>query len=191
MQSIVRILVVTSITVIFPFLNGCGCGNLTNIKTNLKQGDVNRHQTILVKDFDTTHTSFSGDNATDKNVVKVQKQRIAYDIKILLISKLNQNGFKAYDFNEVNNTDNAIVIEGIVTRINHGSGAWRFMVGFGAGASWMETTVSVYKAENISNILAEFQVQSSSQSNFSPGDLTGPLVKDLVSTIADYIANNS
>jgi hypothetical protein len=190
MKNVAKIMI-GLMAVIFVFLNGCGSGNLANVKINLKRGDINRGQTILVKDFDTTNTLFSGDNVVDASIIEMQKRRIAYDTKVLLISKLTENGFKAYDFKGLNNTDNVVVIECVVTRVNHGSGAWRVIVGFGAGAAWMDATVKIYKANDKNNILAEFQVQSSSEGNWSPEDLTNLLVKELAAAIADYVTRNS
>ena len=171
-------------------MNGCTGGEVTSVKTDLRPGAINKGQPILVKDFDTTHTVFTGDNATDATIVRRQKQQITNDLKFLLISKLTQKGFKAYDFNERNQTQDAVVIDGKFARVNNGSGAARFVVGMGAGAAWMQGTVKIYKVESPKTILAEFQTESSSKGNASPGNFTEQLIRELANTITDYIGEN-
>ena len=190
MKNVTRIMVVTFILTSIVFLTGCTGGEVTNVKTGLRSGAINKGQPILVKDFDTTHTVFTGDNATDATIVKRQKQQITNDLKFLLIIKLTQKGFKAYDFNERNQTQGAVVIDGKFARVNNGSGAARFIVGMGAGAAWMEGTVKIYKIENPQNILAEFQTETSSKGSASPGNYTEQLIRELANTIADYIGEN-
>lgn len=191
MKKNVKVVAVVCLSAITFFSNGCGSGSVTNIKTALKPGDLNRQQTLLVKDFDTTNTAFSGDNAEDVNIVKSQKKRISSTITVSLFSKLRQNGFEVHNFDEKNIPQDAVVIDGVVTHVSHGSGAARYIVGFGAGAAWMKTTVKIYKAQSPNEVLAEFQVESSTEALVSPGDMTDKFVSDLAKAIVDYITSNS
>lgn len=180
-----------SISLIALFLYGCAGGEVANVITGLKPGDLSKNQAVLVKDFDTANTTFSGDNTDDVNIVKSQKKKIASAITASLSSRLKQNGFNVHDYGENNISNDTVVIDGVVTRVNHGSGAARFMVGFGAGSAWMKTTVKMYRAQSPDEVLAEFQVESSTKASAMPGDMTDQLAWDLVEAVVDYIVSNS
>jgi hypothetical protein len=180
-----------SMSLIALFLYGCAGGEVANVITGLKPGDLSKNQAVVVKDFDTANATFSGDNSDDVNIVKSQKKKIGSAITLSLSSKLRQNGFNVHNYGESNIPHDAVVIDGVVTHVNHGSGAARFMVGFGAGSAWMTTTVKMYGAQSPDEVLAEFQVESSTKATGMPGDMTDLLVWDLVEAIAGYILSNS
>ncbi len=173
---------------------GCAGSDVVSVKTPLQPGAVSRSQTFLVKDFAIENAVFAGDNADDASVVAQQKADIPGDLRRELVMALSRCGFKAHSYDEGVRVGDAVVIDGAVTHVNHGSGAARAWVGAGAGAAWMRAVVRIYKAETPADTLSEFTVEASSGGRgglFASGDFTHSNVRDLADATAGFLDRNT
>lgn len=169
---------------------GCAAGKVAIVKTPLQPGAVTKSQTFLVKPFAVENAVFTGDNADDPAVVDRQKKRIPRELVTALLTRLSKSGYKGEDDESAAGTQDVVVIDGVITHVNHGSGVARFLVGFGSGAAWIKATVKLYRAGAPSDTLAEFMIESSSGGSAGAGDFTTTNVKDLANAIVDYLEKN-
>lgn len=172
---------------------GCAASKVAIVKTPLQPGAVTKSQTFLVKPFAIENAVFTGDNTDDPAVVDRQKKRIPQELVTALLARLSKSGYKGEDDESAAGTQDVVVIDGVITHVNHGSGAARAFLGMGAGAAWMKATIKLYKAGAPSDTLAEFMIESTSGGRgglFASGDFTTTNIADLANAIVTYLEKN-
>jgi len=169
---------------------GCAGGRVLTVKKDLAAGAVTRSHVFLVKSFDIQDAVFTGDNSGNAAVVASQKQRIPTELTSVLVAELSRAGLQAKAYSKDAAAGNSVVIDGVIPRVNHGSGFNRAFWGMGAGAAWMMADVKLYKPETPAASLAEFRAEGTSGGRgglLATGDFTSTNILDLARSIASYL----
>jgi hypothetical protein len=139
---------------------GCVHASVGAVRTPLQKGAILKTEQITVMPFTAEEAVFEGDMAADGPRITQEKQIIRDRLASQIARELACWGYQAEPFAGGANTAR-IVIEGKVTRFDHGSGAARWLVGTGAGSSDMFIRVRIYSGSR-ENVLADFDVTATS-----------------------------
>ncbi len=171
---------------------GCGGGSVSPVSKDSSLSPslsiLPRPNLFLVKDFEIKDATFSGSNIDDTSFISAQRRRIPEELKNNILEQFAQRNLTAQAYSkDALNTPDALVVDGSITDIDNGSGAARFLIGFGAGKAKIKAKVKVYNNRDPNIMLAEFGAEGSSQGNINPEDMTSSNLSYLAKTIADYI----
>lgn len=121
-------------------------------------------QAILVKEFDIDKAEFRGDKSQKEDAVQRLKNSIPSELGGALLGELKAAGFTAdfYSKEAAAKTPDALVVEGVITLVNQGSGATRVWIGMGAGSARIDATIKITKAQDPATALTEFELKPSS-----------------------------
>ena len=169
---------------------GCAGAKVKNERVPLKNGTLTKADLILVKEISADNAIFIGDKSADKDKVDEEKKRIRIELPEEIVQRLQKKGFNAKAFTG-NSAANAIILEGSVGKVDHGSAAARAFVGMGSGSSNMVIDIKITKAKVA---IADFQIVASSGGRggwTSMGSFIKAHIVDAASRTADYLAKHA
>ena len=183
--------VVSAVVVLGAWLLvGCATGHIGQLAVPLAPNQIAKTDTILVKDFDAAKAVFKGDYSNVAEKVEAGRTRLPVLISEQLVLHLTKNGYSAKKYS-AEAQGNAVVVEGVVNLVDHGSAAARFWIGMGSGMSGVHTDVKVYRAGDPSKPLAELKDVSGTSGGaggFSGyQDWVAANAKDLALKLGDYL----
>ena len=175
-------------------LCGCASGRVHFVRTAPPPNTFNKSELILVGEFDSAGATSLGDGHESAGAVETHLSRLSDDVQMRLVRHLQAQGFNAIRRDQSQTTRNAIVIDGKITLNDRGSWALRAFVGFGTGATRLESSVRAYRLRSDAP-LADFDVHATS--GWSGGCVMG--FGDFIPTdsentaiaIANYIAEQA
>lgn len=133
------------LSVITLVLVGCASVSVRNDSIAAKATPRAKPDIIYVRDFDLSAAEINVDRTGDElkqfktdTVEAISKTLIADLLKFYPAQRLAKGAPTP--------SGNYLLLEGRITKINQGSRALRMIVGFGAGGTKMETTISLYDA---------------------------------------------
>lgn len=177
-----------------PLLCGCATGKISLVRTDLSPGSLSKSDTILVGDFESTHTPSFGDGHESSEAVATQLSRLSEEIETRLVRHLEARGFRAVRRGESGAaTANAIVVEGELTHNDRGSWALRVWVGWGTGQSNLKASVRVHR-EGSAALLTDFDTEATSGASAGWGGIGDFIPTDSENTaiaIANYLAEKA
>ncbi len=177
------------IAVIFILL-GCARAQIKNEILAYKAGTITKSDVILVKPISADSAIFTGDKSEEKKRVEDERKIIKESLSTMIVEQLNKAGFSAKVYTPSEKIlDNTYLLEGKVTRFEHGSGAARMLVGMGAGSSNMYIPVKVFNAKSKKSV-AEFEVVATSGGRgglISMGSFLDAHMADASEKIAQYL----
>ncbi len=142
-------------------VTGCATGKVEQVKVGLAPNSITKGDAIYVKDFDASKAVFKGEYSDVPDKVATQRARIPLIMAEATISEFLKKGYTAKKYTADAPT-NAVVVEGEVTLVDAGSGAARFWVGMGAGASTVRANIKVYRGSDAAKPLTELQMAGTS-----------------------------
>jgi hypothetical protein len=169
------------------FAVACAHGKLGKVDQALEKGAITKSQTIYIETISAKEIEFTGDKAAD--VKRTNEERAAieelYSRKIALALRA-----KGFDAKPVTAPVKAgIVISGRVTRFEHGSGAARALVGWGAGSSNLYTNFKI-EDRSQAKLLSKFEVIATSGGQgglANTGSFMEKHLADGAEKVVDYI----
>lgn len=137
-----------------------GCGTVSHVTPAAnKEVDLKNYERVLVMDF--------GD-AVSENAKPKDKERKATELSLATKAFADRIAVELgskHAFREVVRTGNAdektLIISGAITRYEEGSSTARLLVGYGAGSSYFDATVT-FKDGKSSEVLASLAVDKNS-----------------------------
>lgn len=159
-------------------LTGCATAVIHQAQVSSGLNLAAESGTIYVKDFDASRAVFKGDYSDVAEKVAAQRARLPGVITKEMIDYLAKNGRRAVRY-DGGASSAGLIVDGVVTEVDAGSGAARFWVGMGAGSSRVKANVRVYRTSNTSTPIAALEIEGHSGGR---GGLTG---------YADWIGTNS
>ncbi len=139
------------------FTGCCACGSIVSkIEVDVKAGDLDQSNLILVKEFDT------GIGLAD------QKGNPPKVIAKYLVGRLCYHGYHARAHSPDLETHNALIIDGVITDFDRGSDLVRFLVGpwtalLGPAdllAAHAKATVKIHRESAPASPIAQFQIEA-------------------------------
>lgn len=124
---------------------GCASVSVRDQEVTRLPGERGKPEKIVIRDFDISHAELNVDRTGDE-LEQFKANTVEALSKTIVSEMLKFYPAESISANAPAPTGNALLIEGRITRINQGSRALRMVVGFGAGGTKMETTVTVYDA---------------------------------------------
>ncbi|MBW2701613.1 MAG: DUF4410 domain-containing protein [Deltaproteobacteria bacterium] len=140
------------------WLGGCAGAGISIIRTDLKPGDLSRADSLVIKPAQADQTEFLGDFSDDPPSVVANRDMLKNNFAQNLLPLLLGSGFKA-EMAGASIPVGAVTVEMVVEKFEAGSNAARAMVGMGAGASYLLTTVKLTKN---GQVIADFTIDASS-----------------------------
>lgn len=174
-----------AVVVSLSLLAGCARAKIENVRTDLKKDAFGPATVIAVKAYNADGALFEGDKIDDARV-KGEKAMIKSSFADLVVRELKKKGFNAKLY-EGSKDDANVVLQGKVTKFDHGSGALRFIFGFGAGSSNMFIHTLLYKGKPQA-VLADFDVIATSGGNANPAGFINAHMEDGAEKTAEYVA---
>ncbi len=174
-------------------LCGCASGRVNLVRTAPPPNAFDRSQLILVGDFDPAGATSLGDGHESEEVVGTQLDRLSEDIETRVVKHLQAQGFNAQRLEEAETREGALIIDGNITLNDRGSWALRVWVGFGTGATRLESSVRAHRAGSEAP-LAEFDVHATSGGSagwMGTGDFIPTDSENTAIAIANYIAEQT
>jgi hypothetical protein len=171
---------------------GCATGKVVEVRTPLAPDAVAKDKTIYIKTFDASKAEFQGDYSDVAGNIDKERVRVPDIIGVELIARLKERGLKAEKYAPGVPAD-ALVVDGRVTLVDSGSGAARFWIGMGAGASSVFADVKVVREGKPDAPLCDLKMAGHSGGTggiYGYQDWIGANAKDLAITMADYIAGD-
>ena len=135
---------------------GCAHGKMGTISKELDLNSFDKSKAITVNVITADGIEFSGDKANDETVKLSESKTIEAVYNIRIADELRKKGFQA-KVSTGKPANSGIVLNGKVTKFEHGSGAARFWVGMGAGSSNLYTTFTLTDLDHHED-LAIFEV---------------------------------
>jgi hypothetical protein len=187
------LLIILLASVVF-LLAGCPHATITQVSKELPSAAITNSNLVLIKKFKIDDAIFTGDGADDPKVVDDQKKKIPSWLTEELIKQFAEAKIDAKPYSKEDTKSEALVIDGIITHVNNGSGAARVWWGFGAGAAGIKARVNIYKADSPDNSLAAFNLESTSGGaggSFGFADYSWRNTKNLATQIVEYMKKNN
>jgi hypothetical protein len=163
---------------------GCGGSSISNIRMQLAPGAIPRSEVLVVVPVDASRTVFEGDYSDDPPSVAQGRITLQTSYAPRLAAALQAAGLRAMVAGPTV-PPTAVFVNLQVTKFDAGSNAARAMVGFGAGASYLLTVVSVHRGQTP---LAEFTVDATSGGRGGLGALGSWLDTHLAQSIDSITA---
>lgn len=131
-------------------LTGCAGAKIKQERVPLRPGGIAKGETIFVKEISADNATFTGDKSEDDKRVSDEKKIIKHGLASEIIIQLNKRGFVGKPYAP---GAKGVVLDGVVTLFEHGSGAARAWVGMGAGSSNMHVDVKLHRgAETLADL---------------------------------------
>jgi hypothetical protein len=132
-----------SVLLLLVVLAGCASVSVRDQHQMAVRGERTKPDKIYVRDFDFSSAELNVDRSGDD--LKQFKEKSVEAISSILVAELQ----KFYPAERIalgapTPAGNSVLLEGRVTKINQGSRALRMVVGFGAGGTKMETSITLY-----------------------------------------------
>ena len=169
-------------------LVGCAGAKVKDVRVSLQPGAISKSDLILVKKISADRAEFSGDKAGDSQRVTEEKQMIRDALGDAVVQELRSKGLNAALY-QADKADGAIVIDGAVTKVDHGSGAARYFLRGMGGSSNMALNVRIYKGGR--ELIGDFDVAATSGAKNGVGSFVKDHVEDGAKQTADYIAKQA
>ena len=173
--------IIKAVTGLALILAVSSCASVS-VEKGAEQATPQMPQKIYVADFGTAHGKFKVDRegadlvAFKQNLQGMMQTGLVTDLTHRLIPATPTYGTQGLQ------PENAWLIRGEFTKVNQGSRLLRGVVGFGAGGTKMETTVSVYDLNQNSNT-PFLTFSTTGGSNAEPGAVTGGATDPVVAAI--------
>ena len=153
---------------------------------------LSAYSTVIIRDFDISNVEYENIDADEKKDIEPIKDSLPKVLSANFVNELKEkNRFKNVLSNS-DKTDNAVIIEGKITKLSGGHGAAKFFLGWMAPQSaktHIETTGKVIDAKT-GKVLAEFSDSKAGVTGSAMGwvkevliDLAGHEGRD----IADFV----
>ena len=113
------------------------CGSTSKVHstdTSEKVVDLTSYNYVIIKDF----TDGTGKTADDPHIIAEGKR-----FADLIASVLKSKGLFSKVERNVETADNALVIDGKITKYDEGSPVMRTLIGFGAGRSYFDAQINI------------------------------------------------
>ena len=167
---------------------GCAGAKVKDVRLGIQPGAITKSDLILVKKMGADNAAFSGDKAGDTQRVSDEKQMIHDELSVAVVQELRSKGLNAELYTS-DKAEGAIVIDGAVTKVDHGSGAARYLLRGMGGSSNMAFNVRVYKSGR--DLIGDFDIAASSGAKNGVGSFVKDHVEDGAKQTADYIAKQA
>lgn len=178
------------LTAIFALsLVACAGAKVKNERVMLQKGAFSKADVLLVKDVSADNAVFSGDKAGDTQRVNEEKHTVKSQFANQLIVWLKKKGFNAKPYAK---GGSGKILEGVVTKFDHGSAAGRAFIGMGAGSSNMVIAFKLMSEKNAP--LADFDVVATSGGRggvFSMGSFMEAHLSDGAEQTAEYLSKKA
>jgi hypothetical protein len=173
------------------FMAGCAHGKMGTIDKGLAKASIPPEAKIFVEPITAETADFSGDKAGNESRVGEEKSEIKNRFARLVADELRKKGMNATVVNAP--VQSGLVLQGHVTRFEHGSAAARILVGMGAGSSNMYTDFELTNAAT-KEVLSKFEIIATSGGSGglqAAGGYIGAHLTDGAEKAADYIAKSN
>jgi len=125
-------------------LIGCAHGKMGTVTQPLDRAAYSKTTKFYIYPVTTNDIRFTGDKADDEKRTTEEKEEIGHRYHRMIITDLRKKGFNAALAE--GKIKSGMLVKGNVRKFEHGSGAARALVGFGAGSSNMFTDFKVIDA---------------------------------------------
>lgn len=170
-------------------LSGCATAVIHDARVSSGVNLAAESGIVYVKDFDTSRAVFKGDYSDVPQRVAEERARIPDIITREIIDDLAKKGRRAVRYDRGAGSA-GLIVDGVVTQVDSGSGAARFWVGMGAGSSKVLANVRVYRASNVSAPVASLEIEGHSGGTggaFGYQDWIGANCKDIALKIGEFL----
>lgn len=165
-------------------LAGCARGKLGRVEQELDRAAVTKTTPIYVETISAKDTVFTGDKANDQGKVLGEKAEIEARYSFMIVDMLKKRGYNAQLAKSP--VKKGLVINGSVSKFEHGSGAARYFVGMGAGSSNMFTNFQI-EDRSYAKVLSKFEVIATSGARSDVSGFIDAHLSDGAQKVADYI----
>ncbi len=189
LEKSIKTLMVVILSAVALAVAGCAGAEVTKARLQLNPGAITRSDPILIKPVDASKTKFQGDFSDDPPSVAAGRKQLHDTFAQQAVANLRKEGLKAllYTPKTAATMPGAAVVNLDVKTFDAGSNAARFMVGFGAGASYMLTDVTITKG---GKTIADFTIDANSgaRGGFTAlGSWLGRHIQDSVNILVNYL----